>query len=231
LAAVRPDRRPLRVDVVNLRGGPAELLRQFHDNQPDLALDVITMFDAATAIDAVNRGALDATFRAAPVPGFPLPKGLGMSRVLDEALMLLSGPEHPLAARSSATVAELAEHTIWMPGVVDGTEWAVYYDELTRAFGLRLDTTGPNFGSQAMLDKLSEDPTCATFTVRSFIRNMGAAPNGLKLTELRNPTPVYPHSLIWHGDNHHPALAKFQQHLGDYPPDPGAWVPAWARHG
>src|SRR5580692_6942552 len=49
LAAVRPDRRPLRVDVITLRGGPAELLRRFHARQPDLALEVVTMFDAASA--------------------------------------------------------------------------------------------------------------------------------------------------------------------------------------
>jgi DNA-binding transcriptional LysR family regulator len=231
LAAVRPDRRPLRVDVVTTRGGPAELLRSFHQSNPEIALDVITMFDAATAVDAVINGAIDATFRAAPVPGFPLPKGLARARVLDEALMLLTSPQHPLAARPSVTLAELAAYTVWMPGVVAGTEWAVYYTELTAAFGLRIDTSGPNFGSQAMLNTLWDDSTRATFTVRSFMRNMGAAHDGLRLIELRDPTPVYPHSFIWHRDNNHPALAPLRDNLGEHADDMDAWAPAWARHG
>jgi hypothetical protein len=33
-----------------------------------------------------------------------------------------------------------------MPGIVTGTEWAAYYDELAAAFGLTIDPIGPNFG-------------------------------------------------------------------------------------
>jgi hypothetical protein len=33
----------------------------------------------------------------------------------------------------------------------------------------------------------------------------GDGSDGLRLIELRDPTPVYPHPLIWHEDNHHPA--------------------------
>jgi DNA-binding transcriptional LysR family regulator len=229
LAAVRPDRRPLRVDVITSRGGPAELLRRFHDANPEIALDVVTMYDAAAAIDAVDNGAMDATFRAAPVPGFPLPKGLATARVLDEALVLLTGPQHPLANRVSVTLSELTAHPVWMPGVVQGTEWAVYYAELTAAFGLTIDTTGPNFGSQAMLDTLKDSATRATFTVASFLRNMGSAHDELRLIELLDPTPVYPHSLIWHEANNHPALTGLRQHLGGYQEVVDAWVPAWTR--
>lgn len=67
LAAVRPDRRALRVDVINPRIAPAALL----------------------------------------------PKGIRTARVLDEPLVLLTGPEHPLADRAIVTPAELAAHPIW----------------------------------------------------------------------------------------------------------------------
>ena len=42
---------------------------------------------------------------------------------------------------------------------------------------------------------------------------------------MRDPVPVYPHSLVWHGDNPHPALAALRKHLGSLPSQP--W---WRRH-
>lgn len=63
-ASVRPDRRPLRVDVINPRIAPARLLRGFHRAHPETALEVVTLFDAGQAIAAVRSGAVDATFRA-----------------------------------------------------------------------------------------------------------------------------------------------------------------------
>ncbi|NUS07492.1 MAG: LysR family transcriptional regulator, partial [Nonomuraea sp.] len=43
--------------------------------------------------------------------------------------------------------------------------------------------------------------------------------------------PVYPHSLLWHRDNPHPALPTLRDHLAAITPGPGApgtWVPDWA---
>lgn len=212
LAAVRPERRALRVDVVNMRSGPARLLRDFHQANPGVPLEVITMFDAPTAIGAVSTGALDATFRAAPLPGMPLPRGVMSLRVLNEPLMLLVGLEHPLAERDSVTPAELTEHSVWMPSVVAGTEWAVYYAEMTRTLGVRIDTSGPNFGSEEMLKTLAASLTLATLA-GIYTGPAGLSDRDLKLIPLRDPTPVYPHSLVWHSDNAHPALAQLASHV------------------
>ncbi|MGB0091879.1 MAG: LysR family transcriptional regulator [Solirubrobacteraceae bacterium] len=225
LAAVRPDQRPLRVDVINVRLAPGQMLRGFHEQHPDRALDVVTMFDAASAIEAVTSGAVDATFRAAPLPGFPLPKAVQSQRVWDEPLLLRTGPDHPLADRASVRLAELAEHTIWMPSVVAGTEWAIYYAELERAFGITVDTSGTNFGRDAMREALRTSSTLATF-VPSI---PGEADDVLRLIELLDPTPVYPHSLIWHEDNHHPALELLTRHLSaPAVPGSGTWSPTGA---
>lgn len=217
LAAVRPDRRALRVDVINVRSGPAQLLRDFHDARPDVPLEVLTLFDAPTAIDAVSKGAIDATFRAAPLPGRPLPRGIESVRVLDEALLLLVGREHPLADRDSVKPGELARHPVWMPSLVDGTEWAAYYAEVSRALGARIDTSGPNFGSEEMLKAIAASSTLATF-MGAHTRPSGLSTLDLKAVPLRDPTPIYPHSLLWHADNLHPALALLREH-----------VEAWAR--
>nr|WP_261560117.1 hypothetical protein [Frankia tisae] len=53
----------------------------------------------------------------------------------------------------------------------------------------------------------------------------------LRRIPLYDPTPVYPHSLIWHRDNSHPALATLHHHLASIRSrrrDTGIWTPAWA---
>jgi DNA-binding transcriptional LysR family regulator len=212
LAAIRPQARALRVDVINVRVGPAHLLRDFHRARPDVPLEVLTMFDATTALDAVRAGSVDATFRAAPLPGLPLPRGLVGMRAMDEGLMLLLGPRHPLASRANLCPAELTDHPIWMPSLVAGTEWAIYYAELSRALGISIDTSGPNFGSGEMLTAIERSATLATF-MGAHTRPASLPSHDVRLLPLRDPTPAYPHSLIWHEDNTHPALALLRTHI------------------
>jgi DNA-binding transcriptional LysR family regulator len=138
--SVRPGRRALRVDVINPRIAPARLLRDFHRAHPETELDVVThLLDADAAIAAVRSGTIDATFRA------------------------VTGPAHGLAGVRAVTLADLAEHRIWMPAIVTGTEWTAYYDELAAEFGLTIDAIGPNFGTDALLDGIADSSTLATF--------------------------------------------------------------------
>lgn len=47
---------------------------------------------------------------------------------------------------------------------------------------------------------------------------------------MTDPTPVYPHSLLWHRDNPHPALATLRAHLAGTAADQGTagtWAPGW----
>lgn len=221
-AAVAPERRPLRVDVINVKLAPGLLMHAFHAQHPDSRLELVTMFDAAGAIAAVLAGTIDATFRAAPLPGAPLPRGVRAQRVWDEPQLVRVGPGHALAGRASVTLGELAEHPLWMPSIVSGTEWAVYYVELARAFGLRIDSSGTHFGGAAMRRALMADPTLATFASSAQPGEL----DGTRLIELRSPVPVYPHSLIWHVDNHHPALERLRTHLAPRRgPVGGTWSP------
>ena len=54
----------------------------------------------------------------------------------------------------------------------------------------------------------------------------------LRRIPVRDPVPVYPHSLLWLGDNPHPALTALREHLAATAPpdrrDAGTWAPAWA---
>ena len=187
-------------------------MRGFHRAHPEIELDVVMLFDVETAVAAIRSGAIDASFRAVAVPGRPLPEDIESVRVLDEPLQLLTGPAHALAGARSVTVAQLAGHRIWMPGIVPGTEWAAYYDDLVAEFGLTIEATGPNFGSDALLDTIADTPALATF-MGEQTRLVWPAGHGLRRIPVTDPTPVYPHSLLWHRDNPHPALATLRAYL------------------
>jgi DNA-binding transcriptional LysR family regulator len=226
-ASVRPGRRALRVDVIGRRLAPAGLLRDFHRAHPDTELDVVTLFDADAAIDAVRSGMIDASFRAVTVPPPQLPDGVEAARVYDEPIQLLTGPSHAFAAARAVTPAQLAGHRIWMPGIVAGTEWAAFYEELAAVFGLTIDTVGPNFGTEPLLDVIADSSAVATF-VGEQTRLLWPADYGLRRIAVCDPTPVYPHSLIWRDDNPHPALTRLRDYLGSARPGAGTWTPEWA---
>ncbi|WP_155339118.1 LysR family transcriptional regulator [Acrocarpospora corrugata] len=229
VASVLPGSRPLRVDVIASRTAPSGLMRGFHRAHPEIELDVVTLFDVETAVAAIRSGAIDASFRAVAMPGRPLPEDIESVWVLDEPLQLLTGPAHALAGARSVTVAQLAGHRIWMPGIVPGTEWAAYYDDLVAEFGLTIEATGPNFGSDALLDTIADTPGLATF-MGEQTRLVWPAGHGLRRIPVTDPTPVYPHSLLWHRDNPHPALATLRAHLTAAAAShdaAGTWTPGW----
>ncbi len=224
-ASVLPGRRALRVDVISRRLAPAALLRDFHRAHPGTELDVVTLHDADAAVDALRSGTVDASFRAVTMPGQRLPDEIGALRVRDEPVQLLAGPAHEFAAARTVTPAQLVGHRIWMPGIVPGTEWAEYYDELAAAFGLTIDVVGPNYGVEPLLDVIADSATVATF-VGEQTRLLWPADYDLRRVDLRDPAPVYPHSLLWLRDNPHPALAALRDHLGGAAVDqPGTWTP------
>jgi DNA-binding transcriptional LysR family regulator len=174
---------------------------------------------------------VDASFRAITQPARQLPAGIATVRVLDEPVQLLTGPAHPLAGQGSLTPAQLAGLPIWMPALDPGTEWTAFYEDLAAAFGLSLDVTGPDFGTKPLLDVIAAAPDLASL-VGEQTHLIWPADWDLRRIPLRDPVPVYPHSLIWRRDNPHPALRALREHLATNRPDHAdhsSWVPEWAR--
>jgi DNA-binding transcriptional LysR family regulator len=231
-ASVRPGRRALRVDVVNRRIAPAVLLQDFYRMHPEIELDVVTLSaDVDAAIAAVEAGTIDATFHAVTVPAQHLPDAIKTARVIDDPHQLLVGPGHALANAHAVTPAQLAGHRIWMPGMAPGTEWAAYYDELAAAFGLTIDVVGPVFGNEALLAEIADSSELATF-VGAGSRYLWPDSYDLRRIPVRDPTPVYPLSLIWRDDNPHPALIKLRDYLDSRradAPDTEVWIPKWGQ--
>ncbi|MER6531782.1 LysR family transcriptional regulator [Streptomyces sp. NPDC001508] len=229
--SVRPGRRALRVDVVNRRIAPARLVRDFHRAHPETELDVVALFSADAAIAAIRAGTIDASFRAVTLPVQQLPDDIETARVLDDPLQLLTGSGHELASASAVALTELAGRKIWLPGNVTGTEWVAYYNELAAAFGLTIDTVGPNFGTDALLEVIAGSSELATF-VGEQVRLVWPAHYNLRRIAVHDPIPVYPYSLIWSCDNHHPALTALRNYLGSTQSDRSdswTWTPNWTQ--
>jgi DNA-binding transcriptional LysR family regulator len=210
--SVRPGRRALRVDVLNSRIGPALVLREFHSAHPEVELDVVLLYDGTTAMAALAAGTIDATFRAVVPPGRRLPGEVETSPGLDEPIELLVGPRHRLADAASVRLADLGGHRIWMPGLAPGVEWTTFYEELAVEFNLTIDTTGPNFGTEPLLDAIADSAEIATF-VGEMTRFVWPAGHDLRRIPIVDPPLAYPHSLLCRRDNTHPALATLREFL------------------
>jgi hypothetical protein len=168
-------------------------------------------------------GTIDATFRAVTKTAQQLPAGDQVARVLDDPHPAAHRAPHELAAPAPSRPPQLAGHRIWMPGAVPGTEWAAFYDELAAAFGLTIDTGGPNFGTEACWLRSPARPDLATFVgeqaavIWPDTTTCGASP-------VRDPAPVYPHSLIWRATTRTPPSPRFA--TTSAPPSPATAAPA-----
>jgi hypothetical protein len=208
----------LRIDVLGSRLVTAELVVDFHARHPALDIEMVSLRGNGAALTALLDGSIDAAF-CSPAT---VPAALDHRRVHDEPLELLVGPRHPLAKTRAVRLADLREHEIWVPGIVDGSDWGVFYAALAGDFGLRIDATGPNFGADHLLDTIAVSPSRATFVGPSF-RTAG---HDVRRVKVRRPTPVYPWSLAWHRINAHPGLADLRAHLAARPAT--AAQPLWS---
>jgi DNA-binding transcriptional LysR family regulator len=231
-AAVTPGRRALRIDVVSRRIASASVLHAFYQQHPDIELDVVALLnaDAASALAEVGAGTLDATFRSLRDSARNVPRELRSARVIDDRHELLVGPRHPLAKAKTVTLAELADHPIWMPGMSD-PEPLGYYHDLAETFGLTIDTIGPSFGIETLLAEIADSTRLATF-ITDGSRYLWPESYDLRRIPVVGPTPVYPLSVIWRADNPHPVLANFLEYLHtryQATTSDDVWTPDWAR--
>jgi DNA-binding transcriptional LysR family regulator len=229
VAAIRRGSRALRIDVLGLRSAQAVILHDYWRSHPETALDVVTLKvdDPRLAVAAVRAGEVDASFRSVTDPA-ALPRELRMVHAFHSPLELVVGPRHPLASARSVSPAQLRGHRIWVPGIAPGSEWADFYDQLTTAFGLRVDAAGPNFGNEVLLDILADSDDVATL-VGSRDRYVWPTGHDLRRIPVARPTLAYPLSLILPREDPHPGLRAVLHHFASLAPLPvDTWLPSWA---
>lgn len=220
--SVRVRDRALRVDVAGTRLAPTELIRVFHEAHPGVKIDIVTSRGLREAQPALLGGAIDVAF--ARVAG-ELDPAIAHQPAYLEPHHMLAGRKHPLAGRRRVRMAELAESITWMPGNEPGSEWADYYTYLQREFALSIQTAGPHFGLDHMLDELAASRDRYTFGGERMRVPWHA---GIVQVPVVGPTPLYPWSMLWHRRNRHPALPLLIEHIaeGVRPFDPASqWLP------
>lgn len=204
-AMFRARDRALRIDVLARASAPVDLVRDFYE-AGDVGVDMVVSRSATPRWTALADGSIDAAFGR--VTG-PLPAGIERVAACLEPLPILVGRAHPLARRKRVRMDELSGLTAWMPGNARDSEWAEFYDHLSAEFGVRIDTSGPVFGSDHMMERIGASPDLITFA------NKTQFPRYADVVEvaLTDPTPVYPWSLMWHKANRHPSLPTFVAHV------------------
>jgi DNA-binding transcriptional LysR family regulator len=214
-------RRALRVDVLGTRLAPTELVREFHEST-GADVEILTSDGLRSAVPALIRGSVDAAF--ARVVG-PLDPALAHAPAILDPLHVLVGATHPLAGRKQVTMTELAGAIAWMPGNTPGTEWTAWFTDLAAEFSVRIETRGPNFGFENLLDEVARSPGAMTFAGEGV--RVPWHPELVRIP-VAPPVPVYAHSLLWRRGNRHPLLPALVAHVraGYQRPDPAqVWLP------
>ncbi|GAA4512149.1 LysR family transcriptional regulator [Actinoallomurus oryzae] len=214
-------RRALRVDVLDTRLASIDLIQAFHETVEDVDIEIVTSNGLRSARSALIRGSVDAAFcRATEVP-----EEIVRVPAYLEPLHLLVGRDHPLAGLTRVEMARLSGSTVWMPGNVAGSEWAEYYDLLGAEFGIRIDTSGPDFGWEHFVAEV------ASGRGASFIgegTRVPWHPDAVRVPVV-DPVPVYPFLLLHHRHGQHPALGLLARHVAaEYRPLDlrRQWLPA-----
>ena len=201
---LRARRRALRVDVLGRDAAPVDLVRSFYEAS-DVAVDIVVSRGAVSRRAALGDGSVDAAFGR--VTG-DLPPDIERIPAYLEPIFVLVSRRHRLARRRRAPMGELSGLTAWMPGNANNSEWAEYYRFFSAEFGVRIDTSGPVFGRDHIMETIAASPDLVTFAAKT---QLTGNPDIVHLP-VTDPTPVYPWSLLWHRLNRHPALPLLIAH-------------------
>ncbi|MGV9774418.1 LysR family transcriptional regulator [Streptosporangium sp. NPDC003464] len=212
--------RALRVDLIDTRLPATDLIRAFHSANEGVDVELVTSNGLRTARVALERGSVDAAF--CRVTG-PLDE-LGSVPAFLEPVHLLVSRGHPLAGRTSVRTAELSGSVVWMPGNVPGSEWEEFYRLLGTAFGIEIDTSGPDFGWHHFVADVAAGRG-VSFVGETM--RLPWHPDTVQIP-LVDPAPVYPSSLLFHQRNRHPVLEALIRFVAERRPlfDPDRqWLP------
>lgn len=199
-AMLRARHRALRIDALGRDAAPIGMIRSFYqDSDVNVDVDIVVSRGTIPQQTALSDGEVDAAFGR--TTGL-LPVDIERTPACLEPIYILVSREHGLAGRGSVPMAELAGLTAWMPGNARDSEWAEYYRFFSAEFGVKIDTSGPLFGRDHLLERIGSSAELITFAART---QLTGNPDTVHLP-VTDPTPVYPWSLMWHRANRHPAL-------------------------
>lgn len=217
VAAVIRQPRPLRVAVLGERATEMQAMRYYLRRHPDRDTEIVLTNPFVTSRDALTAGRVDAAFARAYGGPRALPQRISAIPFLLDPLHLLVGKDHPLAGRAAVSLAELAGISVWIPGASVDSEWADYYRELSRYSGVVIDSRrrtelfpdvpadrGPA-PVEPLIEHIAGSDSLATFNAEGF--ESPWHPN-IRRVPVVDPTPAYPHALLWDTGDPHPGIAE-----------------------
>ncbi|MEU7583751.1 LysR family transcriptional regulator [Streptomyces sp. NPDC041068] len=227
--AVQPrERRPLRVDVVDGRLAPLQLVRKLLEEDPELPLNLSMRQSLVAALPALARDEIDTAFgRVHDVQGWSAEFAHRLVRL--EPLRALVPRTHPLADRDEVRIDDLRGGGIWQPRYGVASEWELYVRRLADSFDLSLTLSGAALSDEHFVELLGshEGMACLAGADVSY----GYSPE-IRSLPLVDPTPVYPWSMVWRKQAGHPLVDRLvglaKRSAGDWlthaPED--IWLPA-----
>ncbi|WP_167532747.1 LysR family transcriptional regulator [Streptomyces alboniger] len=227
--AVQPrERRPLRVDVVDGRLAPLQLVRKLLEEDPELPLNLSMRQSLAAALPALARDEIDTAFgRVHDVQGWSAEFSHRLVRL--EPLRALVPRTHPLAGRDEVRIDELRSCGIWQPRNGVASEWEHYVRRLADSFGLSLAFSGAALSDEHFLEHLWSHGEMACLAGADV--SYAFSPD-IRSIPLVDPTPVYPWSMVWRRQAGHPLVDRLvglaKRSAGDWLTHvPGEiWLPA-----
>lgn len=213
---------PLRVDVLDTRLASNELVRQFHRTAPELELEVVTSVGLRVMRDTLRARVVHAAFTRAMGPLDQ--DGIASVPAYIEPLQLLANAAHPLGQWPQVPVSALAGTTVWMPGNVPGSEWADFYDTLAGEFAVNIDTSGPDFGYEHFVGRVSQDSDLLGFV--GALTRVPHHPNVTRVPIVR-PQPCYLWSLLWQPRTPHATLPGLVDHVRQAYSPPRSEADVW----
>lgn len=202
---LRARRHALRIDALARDAAPIEMARAFYE-AGDAEVDIVVSRGTVSQQSALADGSVDAAFGR--VTG-TLPPGIERIPAFLEPIFILVSRHHRLARRKRVPMRELSGLTAWMPGNTPDSDHAEYYRFLSAEFGVQIDTSGPVFGRDHIMERISASNELITFAAKT---QLAGNPDIVHLP-VADPTPVYPWSLMWHEANRHPSLPLLIAHV------------------
>ncbi|MGH8883481.1 MAG: LysR family transcriptional regulator, partial [Stackebrandtia sp.] len=215
---------PLRVAVLGERQAEMRAMRFYLAHHPDADIEMVLSNAYVTSRDALLSGRADIAFARAHGGPRPLPARISAVPAYLDVLHLLVGKDNPLAGRTAVPLADLAGHTVWVPGAAVSSEWADYYDCLSRFSGITVDRTPRSElfadadtarGSapiEALVAHIAASDTLTTFNGEGF--ELPWHPH-IRRVRVVDPALAYPHALLWDSTDPHPAAEALVGHFRD----------------
>jgi DNA-binding transcriptional LysR family regulator len=128
IAETRRARSRLRIDVWGQLHAPLRWIGRLPAIDRRLPLDISMRRNARAAVEALDRGEIDAVF--CPPPSRPLPPGLSHALIGTDQLGAVIPTGHALASRATITARELRGMTLWFPATGSDPELTATYRQL-----------------------------------------------------------------------------------------------------